>query len=193
MARTYVVTGSASGIGAATLAMLAADGHRVIGVDRHQAEVVADLSTGAGRAAMIDAVATASDGTVDGVIACAGLSGGQHDPQLIIRFNYFGALASLEGLRHLLARSDTPRAVVVALIAVLLSSIDDRSHGRASKATRKAPSRSWQATRRYTRAAPSWRPSARSPGGSDGWHRPTPGLEPVSLSTRSARVSAPHR
>ena len=48
---TYVVSGSASGIGAAVTARLRADGHTVIGVDLHDAEVTGDLATESGRAA----------------------------------------------------------------------------------------------------------------------------------------------
>src|SRR5690606_18906605 len=55
--RTIVVTGSASGMGAATRAALEADGDRVIGVDLRDAEVVADLSIAEGRRAAVEAVA----------------------------------------------------------------------------------------------------------------------------------------
>ena len=48
---TICVTGSASGMGAATAARLRDDGHRVIGVDQRDADVVADLVTADGRAA----------------------------------------------------------------------------------------------------------------------------------------------
>ena len=44
--RTVVVTGSASGMGAATKARLEADGQRVIGVDLRDADVTADLGIG---------------------------------------------------------------------------------------------------------------------------------------------------
>ena len=47
--KTYVVSGGASGIGAATAGRLRADGHTVITVDLRDADVVADLSTEAGR------------------------------------------------------------------------------------------------------------------------------------------------
>ena len=43
--RTYVVTGAASGIGAATTALLRDEGHRVVTVDLRGADVLADLST----------------------------------------------------------------------------------------------------------------------------------------------------
>ena len=56
MARTYVVTGSASGIGRATCELLASEGHRVIDIDLHDASIEADLATPAGREAMVAAV-----------------------------------------------------------------------------------------------------------------------------------------
>jgi len=45
MERTYVVTGAASGIGAATSQMLKAAGNKVVGVDIHNTDVTADLGT----------------------------------------------------------------------------------------------------------------------------------------------------
>ena len=46
--RTIAITGAASGMGAATKARLESDGHRVIGVDQRDADVVADLSSAEG-------------------------------------------------------------------------------------------------------------------------------------------------
>jgi NAD(P)-dependent dehydrogenase (short-subunit alcohol dehydrogenase family) len=121
MTRTYVVTGAASGIGAALARQLQALGHRVIATDRQDADVVADLSTPAGRQALIDGVTHATDGVVDAVIACAGTIGrGATDVQV----NYFGAIATIEGLRPLLARGTSARAVAVASFA-LLDDVDD--------------------------------------------------------------------
>jgi NAD(P)-dependent dehydrogenase (short-subunit alcohol dehydrogenase family) len=121
--RRYVVTGSASGIGLATREQLEATGHRVIGVDLHDAEVTADLSVPEGRRAMVAAVAELSPG-LEGVVACAGMRGQANDPEQIVRVNYFGALASLEGLRELLAAGDRPRAATTGSIALLREPID---------------------------------------------------------------------
>jgi NAD(P)-dependent dehydrogenase (short-subunit alcohol dehydrogenase family) len=117
MARTYVVTGSASGIGRATCELLEGQGHRVIDVDLRGASVTADLSTPAGRLAMVDAVEGAvGSGAVDAVVANAGVS----DPaELCVKVNYFGAVATLVGLRPLLARSTAPRAVATASSSIL--------------------------------------------------------------------------
>jgi NAD(P)-dependent dehydrogenase (short-subunit alcohol dehydrogenase family) len=115
MERTCVVTGSASGIGAATARRLADAGARVIGCDLHDAEVIADLATEPGRAALADGVARLSGGRVDAVIANAG--GGPAETML--QLNFFGAVATLERLRPLLAKSDAPRAVAVSSISAI--------------------------------------------------------------------------
>jgi NAD(P)-dependent dehydrogenase (short-subunit alcohol dehydrogenase family) len=114
--RTYVVTGSASGIGRATCERLERDGHRVIDVDLHDASITADLSTPPGRAALVDEVTAASGGIVDAVIANAGVMAA---PELCVRVNYFGAVATLEGLRPLLLGSDAPRAVATSSSSVM--------------------------------------------------------------------------
>ena len=110
--RIVVVTGSASGMGAATRARLEADGQRVVGVDLRDAEVVADLGTPAGRQAAIDAVAELAGGSIDGLVTWAGVAGLTEGPpgSLLVSVNYFGTVALLEGLRPLLAAGDRPAA-----------------------------------------------------------------------------------
>lgn len=116
--RTIVVTGSASGIGRATLRLLEQRGDRVIGVDLHDAEIETDLSTQDGRAEMIDEL-RARRHHVDGVIANAGLA---HQTPADVAVNFFGAVATLEGVLPLLAGSRAPRAVATASMASLLPS-----------------------------------------------------------------------
>jgi NAD(P)-dependent dehydrogenase (short-subunit alcohol dehydrogenase family) len=116
MTRTYAVTGAGSGIGQATMEHLRNQGHTVIGVDIKNADVLADLSTAEGRAAMVREVGERSGGKLDGIIAVAGLGG---PGPVTVAVNYFGAKATLEGLRPLLAGSDAPRAAVVSSIAVV--------------------------------------------------------------------------
>jgi NAD(P)-dependent dehydrogenase (short-subunit alcohol dehydrogenase family) len=113
--RTYVVTGAASGIGAATAQRLEADGGRVIRCDLHDAEVIADLATVSGRAALAATVAQLSGGRIDAIVANAG--GGPAETSLSL--NFFGAVATLEGLRPLLAGSAAPRSVAVSSVASL--------------------------------------------------------------------------
>src|SRR5690625_749028 len=114
MARTYVVTGAASGIGAATAEKLRAAGHEVIGVDLQGSDINVDLANDEGRQAMADAVAEKSGGKVDVVVAVAGVSAMS---PLSLKVNYFGMIATLELLRPLLAESDAPRAVAVSSMA----------------------------------------------------------------------------
>lgn len=121
MSRTAVVTGAASGIGAATVERLKAAGYRVIGVDLHNADVNADLGTPAGRAAMVAQVTSLAPEGIDAVLAGAGISH-MDKPRETVAINYFGAVATLEGLRPLLAKSKRPRAVAIASTASLLPS-----------------------------------------------------------------------
>lgn len=115
--RIVVVTGAASGIGQATAKRLRQNGDQVIGVDLRDAEVIADLGTPHGRASMRREIERLAPDGVDTVIAAAGVAGG--DPRRIVAVNYFGALATLEGLRPLLARSTQPRAVAVLSTAAM--------------------------------------------------------------------------
>jgi NAD(P)-dependent dehydrogenase (short-subunit alcohol dehydrogenase family) len=121
MQRTYVVTGVASGIGAATAAWLGERGGRVIGCDLRDADVAADLASQQGRAALVEGVARASGGAIDAVIAVAG--GGPPDPSCL-SLNFFGAVATLEGLRPLLVASPAPRAVAVSSLASAVAADD---------------------------------------------------------------------
>ena len=113
--RNIVVTGSASGLGAAIARRLEKDGQRVIGVDRRDALVVVDLGTPAGRQQAIDDALAACDGQVDGVVSCAGL-GPYDEPVPVTRVNYFGAMAILDGLRDALSRGDQPSAVGISSV-----------------------------------------------------------------------------
>jgi NAD(P)-dependent dehydrogenase (short-subunit alcohol dehydrogenase family) len=112
--KTYVVSGAASGIGAATADLLREQGHRVIAVDLRDAEVTADLSTAAGRAAAVAAVRDLTV-VVHGVVPAAGIGGFTGtDPALVVSVNYFGAIALVEGLREPLAAAGGAGVVLLA-------------------------------------------------------------------------------
>ncbi|MEU4315560.1 SDR family oxidoreductase [Nocardia sp. NPDC024068] len=109
----YAVTGSASGMGRAVAEKLIAQGHRVIGVDIQEADIVADLSTPAGRRAAIDGVLAAADNRLDGAVLAAGL-GPVPDPTrlpVIAAVNYLGVVELLDGWRPALAATGSARAV----------------------------------------------------------------------------------
>ena len=114
--KTYAVSGAASGIGAATTALLREQGHRVITVDRPgtDADVAADLSTTDGRAAAVAGVQALS-AVLHGLVPAAGIGGFTDvDPELLVSVNYFGAIALAEGLRPQLAAADGAGVVFLA-------------------------------------------------------------------------------
>jgi NAD(P)-dependent dehydrogenase (short-subunit alcohol dehydrogenase family) len=113
--RTIAITGSASGIGAALRQRLTDAGDRVIGVDVQKADVVADLSTPAGREQAIAAIRNQCGDVLDGLVPCAGLSGlPDRAGSLLTSLNYFGTVDLLVGLRENLARAEAPAAVVLS-------------------------------------------------------------------------------
>jgi NAD(P)-dependent dehydrogenase (short-subunit alcohol dehydrogenase family) len=108
---TIAITGAASGIGLATRTRLEAAGDRVVGIDLRDAEVIADLATVEGREAMVAGVAAATGGVLDGLVAAAGIS--SEDGPAVVSVDYFGAVATLDGLRPLLGRGTGASAVAV--------------------------------------------------------------------------------
>src|SRR3954447_25233233 len=115
--KTYVVSGAASGIGAAAAAVLRGEGHRVIGIDRTAAEgvdVTADLGTPAGRDAAVAGVRALTD-VVHGLVPAAGIAGQTGaDSRLVVAVNFFGAIALVTGLRAELAAADGAGVVLLA-------------------------------------------------------------------------------
>ena len=108
--RTYVVSGAASGIGAATAALLRGRGHRVVTVDLADADVTADLATADGRVAAVTGVQDLVE-VVHGVVPAAGIAGLTGvDSALVVSVNYFGALALVRGLHPQLAAAGGSRA-----------------------------------------------------------------------------------
>lgn len=110
---TIAITGSASGIGAATRSRLTGGGHTVIGVDQRDAEVVADLSTPEGRQAAVDGVLERCGGRLDGLLTAAGV-GPPFDAEQMISINYFGSEALLTALRPALAASGDAQVVAIS-------------------------------------------------------------------------------
>lgn len=119
-----IVTGAASGIGAATRARLEEDGHRLIGIDLRGAEIIADLATSQGRAMAIAAVLERTDSRIDGLVVCAGV-GPEFEPRpAIVSLDFFGAQELLAGLREALAAGDDAAAVAVSSNSAVLPGND---------------------------------------------------------------------
>ncbi len=128
------ITGSASGIGAATAEALRAAGHQIIGIDVRNAELTADLSTADGRAQAVAGVLEHCDGVLDGLVLCAGLGVQVEPPARIVSVNYFGAVALLDGLLPALSKASNPAAVVVSSVASAHLSWDDNRLAAALEA-----------------------------------------------------------
>lgn len=117
MTRTYVITGAASGIGAATSVLLKERGAKVIGVDIHNSDINADLSSPAGRKSAVKSIIMLSGGSIDGIIPCAGLV---HPIAQTVSVNYFGVTELLTELLPILKKSSAPRVAITSSMASLL-------------------------------------------------------------------------
>jgi NAD(P)-dependent dehydrogenase (short-subunit alcohol dehydrogenase family) len=111
---TYAVTGSASGMGGAVVEKLRSGGHTVIGVDIRNADIVADLSTPAGRRGAAADVLSACSGVLDGAVLAAGLGPTRGAERLITEVNYFGVVDLLQAWRPALAAANRAKVVVFA-------------------------------------------------------------------------------
>ena len=181
---TIAITGSAGGIGRATRARLEAG--RSPGDRRRRARRRGDRRPldAEGRAAMVEAVTDGCDGVLDGLVAGAGVM----DDALAIQVNYFGAVATLEGLRPALARGTDASADrdQLELDRPPHPVCPKASSTPASPATRRGHASSPRAaTRRGTRGRSSrWR------AGSAATRSPTTGSVRASASTRSPPASS---
>ena len=117
MARTYVITGTGSGIGLATKNKLEALGNKVIGVDIKNAEVIADLSTPEGRKESANKAIEMAGGTVDAVIANAGSA---LPTATTVSINFFGATEFISAMNSSLAKSKSPRVAITSSMASLM-------------------------------------------------------------------------
>lgn len=108
-----LVTGCASGIGAAVRARLEKDGDRIIGVDLRDAEILADLSTRDGREQAIAQARAACGGELDRLVCCAGLGSHIDDFARIASVNYFGAIDVVDGMKDCLVGRPGAAVVVV--------------------------------------------------------------------------------
>jgi NAD(P)-dependent dehydrogenase (short-subunit alcohol dehydrogenase family) len=169
--RKIAITGSASGIGAATRRRLEQAGDAVLGVDVRDAELIADLSTLGGRAQAVDGILAKTGGKLDGLVLCAGVGPSQAVAPQILSINYYGSVALLEGLREALIAGQRPAAVLISSNAATTvpgipqDMVDALLHGAEGDARWAAesadPSHAYAASKlalaRYMRrVAPSW-------------------------------------
>lgn len=113
--RVIAVTGAASGMGEATAARLRADGHEVITVDVHNADVDVDLRSRDERQRAVKEVTDRCGGALDGLVTFAGLVSmpGRPDSD-VVAVNYFGSIELISGLRPALAKGREPAAIAIS-------------------------------------------------------------------------------
>lgn len=155
MVGTYAVTGSASGMGRAAAKKLRAAGHRVIGVDLKDAEVIADLSTPAGRSVAADEVLAAAENRLDGAVLAAGLGPrpGRDSPRRILQVNYFGVVDLLARWRPALAAAGNAKVVVIGSNSTTTVPVVPRRV--VTRLLAADPDKALRTLRRFGRAAPS--------------------------------------
>lgn len=89
----------------------------VIGIDIHDADIIADLSTKPGRLSAAEQAITRSGSSIDAVIASAGLA---LPIAKTVSVNYFGMTELLEALAPTLSKSKAPRAALISSMASLM-------------------------------------------------------------------------
>src|SRR4051794_6376521 len=111
---THLVTGAASGLGAAVTPRLRERGERVVTVDLRDADFTADLGTAAGRDAAPGPPLELVGRPPAGLVPCAGVGRQVPDHALIASVNFFGAVAFLDGCLDSLAAGSPSAAVAIS-------------------------------------------------------------------------------
>jgi len=99
-----VITGGATGIGAATKKLLEQEGHHVYVIDLLNADLQADLTDNAQRQTAIETIINQFPEGIDGFIPCAGL--GPHSKPLsrICQLNFFAVIDMVTALKPLISK-----------------------------------------------------------------------------------------
>ncbi|CAN5232240.1 SDR family oxidoreductase [soil metagenome] len=149
---TYAVTGAASGMGKATVERLHAAGHTVIGVDLRDADVIADLSTPAGRSTAAATVLEQSGGRLDGAVLAAGIGPGPGRERLLAEINYLGTVELLTQWRPALAATGAAKVVVFSSNSTTTTPLVPGSAVKALLAS--DPAKAVRIMRRFGKNAP---------------------------------------
>lgn len=120
MSKTFVITGSTSGMGLDSRKFLEENGARVIGVSNTPGdEVTADLSTDKGVDYAVSEIIRLCGGNLDGVFANAGID--NENAELVFGLNYFGIIRFLEQLQPYLKKSGNGRVLINASNSVVIT------------------------------------------------------------------------
>ena len=137
----YVLTGGATGIGAAIKRQLLGQGHDIVVIDLKDGDYLADLGDPAVRKAVIDQV-KADHPSIDGLITCAGVASQFPNPAKILQINYFGTVEIIEGLSENIVSGG--RVVAISSNSAPMSTRPDLTD--ACLAVMRAPLSAWPVT-----------------------------------------------
>lgn len=118
--RTYVVTGSRVGIGAAAVALLRDAGAHVITVDIADSDVCADLGALEGIGAVADRIVELADGVLHGFVSAAGVGPTGRQSSHLLAVNAFAPMELATRLRPVLAGADRPRVTMLSTNGITL-------------------------------------------------------------------------
>lgn len=108
----YVLTGGATGIGAAIREQLEEAGNQVFVIDIGESDCQVDLSSKEGRDKAIQAVYDKFPEGIDGFIPCAGLGPATKSSSLVLKVNFFAARMMLESLKPLLEKKQGAAIII---------------------------------------------------------------------------------
>jgi len=123
---TYIITGGASGIGAATRQVLIEQGDTVITVDIKDANICADLSDPEARDAATAKIRS-DHPRIDGIVTCAGVASHFPDFSKILDINYFGTRGRIIAI----SSNSAPMCHNAALVDALLENDRHTAHALA--------------------------------------------------------------
>lgn len=101
---SFIITGGATGIGAAVKKQLIEQGHTVCVVDLKDADICADLSDAEQVSGVIAQLQQRFAGGIDGFIPCAGVGPNTQSLSLIARLNYTAVVTMTQALQPLLTK-----------------------------------------------------------------------------------------
>ncbi len=100
----YILTGGATGIGAAVKQQLWEASHHVFVIDIQEADIKADLSKASERDTAIQTILNEFPDGIDGFIPCAGLGPHVKPHSLVAKVNYFAVVAMTQAFKPLLEK-----------------------------------------------------------------------------------------
>lgn len=139
----YILTGGATGIGAAIKAQLEACQQTVITLDIKDADYTVDLGDTPSRSEVVARVAT-DHPVIDGIVTCAGVASHFPDKAKILAINYTGTVDVVDGLRHCLgagahvvviSSNSAPQCSQPDLVSALLEGDEQRAATLADAAS----------------------------------------------------------